>query len=248
MIDLVRGWVVDWLNRHDPSACDHLLSSDYHLRIGSAELSGREAYIEGTWGQLRNYPGLVVTVHEVVVARNLAAIRFTEHGAARHRDGATAAWTGIAIHRAEGGAIVQSWAEEDYASRSQQLLSGAPNSIDSPAIAPWDTTESPPDDEAEECVRSWLESGPEASPGLTIDNIVDSTTAGGRLPPAVIDVLFSSGSSVAFHARSLHDDGVSQGVAGLVTVDASGQVLGHLVTDSAGVASARKRKATVSRV
>lgn len=246
MIELVRGWAVNWLNSHDASACDHLLAPDYRLRIGSAELIGRESYIQGTLGQLRNYPGLLVTVHDVIVAGDLAAVRFTEHGAAHHRDGARAAWQGIVVHRAEGGALVQSWAEEDYASRSRQLSRGIPNTIDPPAIAPWDVTDGLFNAEAEECVREWLECGIEASPELRIDENVDAEAPGGRLPPADIDVLFSSGASVAFHARALHDDGFGQGVGGLVTVDA-GLVSGYVVTDRAGVAAARKREAKAPR-
>lgn len=240
MIPLVRRWAIDWLASHDPSACDTVFAPDYRLRIGSVSLEGRDAYREGTLGQLANYPGLLITVHEVIASGDLAAVHFTEHGAAAHRGGALAAWTGIVLHRGRDGVLVESWAEEDYAARQRQLVSGEPDDILPPAIAPWDSEELPADPDAEAAVREWLAAGPAPSDSILFDD-GDLQKAAAPLPPLEFDVLFSAGPRVAFHGRAEHPDGVVQGVSGLVRVDDGRVVSGRLVTDRAGAASARRR-------
>lgn len=249
MIPLVRSWAVDWLASHDADACELVFEPGYRLSIGSAELEGLEAYREGTLGQLRDYPGLVITVHEVIASGELAAVRFTEHGSAVRRGGSLAAWRGIALHRrGDGGLIERSWAEEDYASRRRQLTGGVPDPIEPPATAPWDTAEQAADRDAEEVVRRWLDAGVAPGEGVVVDvsDAEPGTEAAAsvdpnRMPPLELDVLFSSGRRVAFHGRAVAKDGVATGVAGLVAVDAHGIVSGRLVTDRAGAASARKR-------
>jgi hypothetical protein len=234
---LVRRWAVDWLASHDPSTCDTLLTDDYLLTIGSARLAGRDAYVTGTMGQLRNYPGLVLTLHEVVSSGDHAAARFTEHGAAGHRDGAGAAWRGIALFERRGDAIAQCWAQEDYAARSRQLTSGVPDPVEAPALAPWDGPDLPPDPAAEAVVRSWL-----AAPVATAQIVRDDGGVDLDLTDIRTDVLFSAGPTVAFNG-SCNVGGFALGVAGLLHVGADGELSGHIVTDRAGLAAHRKAQA-----
>lgn len=242
MIDLVREWAVGWLNGRNEEACERALAPDYRLRIGSVELDGRDNYISATLGQLTNYPGLVLTVHDLIRSGELCAVAFTEHGAAAHRDGAVAAWRGIVIHQLQGQQIQRSWAEEDYASRSAQLTAGQPLPILPPAAAPWDVPSVPADPQAEHCVRNWLEAGMPVQPDVVIDSGQEAYDR--RSMPAIeqvdIDVLFSAGLAVGFHATVQYAGGARQGMAGLLRVLEQGLLTGQVVTDRAGLQRQQK--------
>lgn len=235
MIDVVRRWAVDWLASHDPATCETLMADDYTLEIGAVTLQGREAYVTGTMGQLAIFPGLVLTVHDVIANEQNAAIRFTEHGAGTHKGGRTAAWGGIALFESSGGVLTRTWAEEDYLSRSRQLASGEPDVVEPPAVAPWDTPVLPPDPTAEATVRAWIDAEMPGDQVVVDDEWLnpDPARRAGRLD---LDVLFSAGSRVAFHGRRTTDDGFRLGVSGLVDVD-GGVVTGRLVTDRNGARS-----------
>lgn len=242
MIGLVRGWAVDWLSSHDPRAAEEVLDPEYRLTIGSVVLEGRDAYLAGTLGQLGNYPGLVLTVHEVIVGEDLAAVWFTEHGTATHREGALAAWQGVVIHRRDGDRLVESWAEEDYASRSRQLSGGVPQDIGAAAIAPWDAVPAGSDLEAERAVREWLESGAPSSGTIRFDDGTGTLHESGSPRAIEVHVLFSSGPHVAFHGSIELEAGLEQGIGGLIAVREDGTLSGQVVTDRAGVQAARKRR------
>jgi hypothetical protein len=241
ILPLIRRWAVDWLQSHESSVCAEIMVEDYQLHIGSVVLRNREEYVAGTMGQLANYPGLGLTIHEVIASGAFAAVRLTEHGAAVNRDGARAAWTVISLFESDGTRLIRTWAEEDYFARSRQLSAGLPDPIEPPAHAPWDCVEGAPDAGAEHAVRAWL-NGP-ISPNDSIHiNADDSTSVG----PVDVGVLFSSGPVVAFHGYS-SDDGHPLGVGGVVRVNGGRVVSGHLVTDRAGVASAKKRSSSPQR-
>lgn len=240
---LVRRWAVGWLNGRDEQACDTALAPAYRLRIGSVQLEGRDEYREATLGQLRNYPGLVLTVHDILVSEDQALVFFTEHGAAQHRSGAVAAWRGIVIHQQRGGQIVESWAEEDYASRSMQLASGIANPILPPAPAPWDSVPETASTAAEDRVRNWIQAGFPAASDISV-NDDDAPTFSEALPTPIavdIDTLFSAGRAVGVHATAHYSGGIDLGIAGLVRVSEDGQLSGHIVTDSAGLQRQRVR-------
>lgn len=233
MIPVVRRWAVDWLASHDPSVCVELLSDDYTLVIGALTLEGRDPYVEGTMGQLKIFPGLCLTVHEILSNGRFAAIRFTEHGAAAHRAGRLAAWRGIALFEQSEGQLVRSWAQEDYLARQRQLADGVADAVEAPHVAPWDVAEQAHDSGAADTVRAWLEEGLRQREGVAIDD--------GRLENLdtdltidQVDVIVSAGPSVAFHARQPPGPGgFARGVAGFVHVE-NGHISGHVVTDRHG--------------
>jgi predicted ester cyclase len=242
ILPLVRRWAVDWLGSHDPIACDDLLVPDYVLRIGTHEFTDRESYVAATVGQLALFPGLVLTVHEVITDGNRAALRFTEHGASTRHAGRAAAWTGIVMFESDGTRLVRTWAEEDYHARRRQLASGESDAVGAPAVAPWDSVAYPPCEPAERVVVSWVEAGMPGKDGVVRDDehLVPSYEPVFKGESGKVDMLLSVGTRVAFHAtvRGRAVNGSDRfgevGVAGLVTVTEGAIVCGNVVTDRLG--------------
>ncbi|CAN5202866.1 hypothetical protein BH09ACT10_BH09ACT10_08450 [soil metagenome] len=239
-LSLVRRWAIDWLASHDPQACDDLLAKDYAAMVGPLVLDGRDAYVEAVMGQLRNYPGLGLTIHQAMSNGTHAAVHFTEHGAALHKNGAEASWTGIALFETANSQIVACWAEEDYASRSRQLASGTPDVVGAPATAPWDGVETAANPAAEALVREWL-AAPSPANGIVRDGGTPDPVDLPYLGSVDVDALFSSGNTVAFHGRA-DVEGIPMGVSGLLMVQTSGELTGHVVTDRLGVMFARRKR------
>jgi len=245
---LVRRWAVDWLSSHDPAACELILEPDYMLHIGGLTLRGREEYVQATMGQLSLFPGLMVTVHDVISSGERAAIRFTEHGSSTRHDGRPAAWTGIALHEWSGNRLTATYAEEDYLSRKRQLDVGSCDPIQAPAPAPWDAPAVGADPEAEAVVRAWLRQGRLTNVGETSDDRPGEPARPLLETHAVeTDALFSAGNRVAFHAvqRGHYLGGLdgtdaavgtpaSLALAGMVTVQDGKIVTGRLVRDRLG--------------
>jgi hypothetical protein len=247
MIPLIRRWAVDWLASHDPDTCTEIMRDDYLLSIGAIELQGREAYVEGTMGQLAIFPGLVLTVHEVIATETHGAVRFTEHGAGTHKDGRHAAWGGIAIFETDGSHLVRTWAEEDYLSRSRQLGGGSPDVIEPPAIAPWDTPVLSSDHGSERTVSDWIAAGLPTAHGVVFNDGWLHPEDDSSIDQLAVDVLFSAGSRVAFHGRHVTEDGFSMGVSGLVAVDPYGKISGRVVSDRLGArAHTRSRQRAIA--
>ena len=248
MLALVRRWAVDWLASHDPDVCTEIMREDYVLSIGAIDLRGREAYVDGTMGQLGLFPGLCLTVHNVIANEEFGAARFTEHGAATHKDGRPAAWGGIALFHTDGTQLIRTWAEEDYISRSRQLTDGVPDPVEPPMIAPWDQPVSAPDLAAEQVVRAWIDAGLPASDCILFNDQWLHTGDDSSINGLDIEVLFSAASGVAFHGRHHTEDGFSMGVAGLVSVGSDGNISGRVVTDRLGARTdlKRRQKATAS--
>ena len=205
-VHLARRWVVDYFNRHDASAAREFATPDYTLHIGEYTFAGRDdQWLPAVRKQMDTFPGLGMTVHQVVAGTNRVAVLFTQHGASggsaeRIR---VACWSGVAIYRSNGLQLTGCVAQEDYLTRQRQLKSGVADAIDAPAAAPWDTVALPADAQAESVVRAWLTtSWPSAVSGVRCD---DEHITGVPLVFAVdsgeITELFSSGSNVAFHVR-----------------------------------------------
>ena len=201
---LLRRWVVDYFNAHDPDAAREFIHADYTLHIGDVVFEGRDQqWLPAVDEQMRRFPGLGMTVHEVVATEHRAALWFSQHGAQDGTGGPVAVWSGVAIYRCEPGQMLGCVAQEDYLTRSRQLKSGLADPVEPPAPAPWDTPQLEPDRAAEDVVRHWLARGwPTREAGVRCD---DEHLTGDRLVFEVesVDVLelFSSGQTVAFHAR-----------------------------------------------
>ena len=225
VVHLARRWVVDYFNSHDASAAHEFATPDYTLHIGEYTFAGRDAqWLPAVQKQMDTFPGLGMTVHQVLAGSNRVAVLFTQHGAsggsggrmsrraapaahspeARSAEGTrVACWSGVAIYRSNGQQLTGCVAQEDYQTRQRQLKSGVADLIDPPAPAPWDTAVLPPDAQAEAVVRQWLTtSWPTSVAGVRCD---DEHITGVQLAFAVesgeITELFSSGSEVAFHVR-----------------------------------------------
>ncbi|GLZ55322.1 nuclear transport factor 2 family protein [Actinomycetospora sp. NBRC 106378] len=249
---LMRRFVVDWLDRADAEVPPQIMAPDYAIDIAGVQMPGRDAYLEATSAQLARFPGLTVTVHDALYTTDgHAALRFTEHGASER--GGAAAWRGIGVFRAEHGVLVHNATEEDYLGRRRQLLSGTPDPVDPPMVAPWTEPPADPDPEAEKAVRTWLDAGAPARSGITYD---DGAAPGDLLgsPSIAVDALVVAGRRVAVHgvARGSYVGGlpdapepdgadVTLGLAALLDVAPDGTLTGHVVRDRLGVYRALTR-------
>lgn len=204
VVELARQWVVDYFNRHDDSAAPAFATENYTLHIGEYIFAGRDMqWLPAVRKQMEIYPGLGMTVHQVLAGKDRVAVLFTQHGASGGIGGRVTCWSGVAIYRSNGQQLTGCVAQEDYMTRQRQLKSGVPDTIEAPTPAPWDTASLPADPQAEAVVRQWLTaSWPGNIAGVRCD---DEHITGASLAFEVISSeiteLFSSGSEVAFHVR-----------------------------------------------
>lgn len=251
LVGLMRAFVVDWLDRADVSTLQRIMDPGYTAVVGGVTLSGRdEEYAPATLGQLRRFPGLLVTVHDLFTSGEQVALRFTEHGASVAQGGAPAAWAGIGIFGWDGARLTTNVTEEDYLSRRRQISTGRPDPVATPATAPWMAQPEAPQGAAEEAVRRWLADGDLVLGGQVL---LDDSWTGQPVPTLVhadgveIDTLFSAGERVAFHATQsgryagglgLPDEPIGAAIGlrlcGMVTVDGSA-ISGHVVRDRVGL-------------
>lgn len=243
---LARRFCVDWLDRADASVPPEIMTPGYRVHIGLAELDGVDAYTTGTLGQLTQFAGLLLTVHQLVSDGDQLALHFTEHGASTRHAGRAAAWGGVALFRIEDGRLAENWTQEDYYARRRQLAQGQADPVPAPAVSPWTTPVRAPAPAAEKIARRWL--AEPSSAAVVVDD-------GGRLviEPASfrVDRLFSAGDVVAFagawrgrytgglDGADAPVDDVELGACGLLTVDdatlAAGTVAAGTVTSGAVV-------------
>ena len=215
-VQLLRRWVVDYFNSHDAAAAREFIVPEYTLRIGDTVLAGRDdQWLPAVQQQMDLFPGLGMTVHQVLAGSDRVAAWFSEHGAS---GGRVACWSGVAIYRGDGERLTGCVAQEDYTTRQRQLKSGVADPVDPPTAAPWDTRQMPPDAQAEAVVQRWLaQSWPIATPGVRCD---DEHITGVSLQFDVrgceFTELFSSGPDVAFHAQQ-----TGRSLGGLAGIDAS---------------------------
>lgn len=202
---LLRGFAIDFLTAHDTAVVERIMSPRYRLHIGGVVFDGRdEEYLPATAAQLEQFPGLCVTVHDVVVGDDAIAMCFTEHGASQDDDGKLAAWSGITFFRTDGERLLTGWAEEEYIARKRQLFLGECDPVEPPQIAPWDSQPQPANPLAEEAARRWiaqerpLKDVPENDRLSPLDpdptGLVD-------IRNSRVNELFSAGDRVALHAQ-----------------------------------------------
>lgn len=249
LVALMRRFALDWLGRADPGACAEIMAPDYSILIGGHTLAGRdEAYIPGTLAQLGRFPGLLLSVQELVTDGERVALRFTEHGPSVADGGQPAAWTGIGLFFSDGARLTRNVTEEDYHSRRRQLAQRCSDPVECPAPAPWAALPEASNPVAEAAVREWLAKG-----DLTSVVLDDGWT--GQPTPPLLDVtgvrigeLFSAGDAVAFHVvqsgrylGGLPDTDGAEGrqaelsAVGMVRVGAGGAITGRVVRDRVGL-------------
>jgi len=251
VVQLARRWVVDYFNRHDASAAREFVAPDYALRIGEYTFAGRDAqWLPAVQKQMDLFPGLGMTVHQVLAGTDQVAVWFSQHGVAA--GGRVACWSGVAIYQSNGQQLTGCVAQEDYMTRQRQLKSGVGDPLDAPTPAPWDTVPLPPDLQAEAVVRQWLsQSWPLADAAVRCDDeYLTGLALDFQVQASDITVLFSSGADVAFHARQ---NGLYRGglaglpasslpavlhVNGIVRVQDGRVCGGRVIRDRAGVRAA----------
>lgn len=256
-VALMKRYVVDYTNRHDQAQTESIMEPDYLLRMGEHVVEGRDGpYWSATAKQMTQFPGLGLTVHEIATSGARLVMRFSEHGASRYHEGRLCVWSGIGLYAWNGVKLTRNFVEQDYFARKIQLVSGEPDAVEAPSIAPWDTRAEDPDPGAEAAVLAWLQSGAVAcTPGVALDDqracetapkLVDQTSL-------VVNDLFSCGRSVAFHVTQhggLAPGGGIEGpagtpvalhMAGLVKVEggrvASGRVIRNRLDLARGLAN-----------
>lgn len=241
---LARRWVSDYFNRHDAAAARLFCAADYTLEIGDVVLAGRdEAWLPAVDQQMRDYPGLSMTVHDTLTGPGWAAVWFSEHG---QRGVSRAVWSGVAIYRESGGVITGCIAQEDYMTRRRQLKDGKPDRVDRPCVAPWDNAALPPQAEAEGIVATWLSGNWPKEGAVPCD---DEHLTGSAIEFDVertdFRVMMSAGNRVAFSARQhgfyragLPDVATSSAfvdVNGLLTVEDGRVASGRIIRDRMGL-------------
>lgn len=261
-VALMRRYVNDYTNRHDVSVCAEIMEPDYTLRMGPHTLAGRDdSYIPAAQRQFTQFPGLCLTVHEIVTNGTQLAMRFSEHGRSVRHGGRAAVWTGIGLYYWNGQRLVRNFVEQDYLARRRQLESGSPARVDPPALAPWDVGAEPTDPDAKSVVRDWISAGGAVaangrSDGVRFDDGDDAALL--THVSSHVDELFSAGTSVGFHVtvagtyagglgtvagNAVIGTPATLHLAGLVVV-ANGRVEhGWVVRDRLGLARALARPA-----
>ncbi len=247
-VALMRRYCHDYTNRQDFAACDTIMVPEYTLHMGTHHLSGRDSqYKPATTRQFQQFPGLCLTVNEVVTNGERLCLRFSEHGASVRHNGARASWSGIGLYKWNGERLTENFVEQDYYSRRGQLAKGVALPVEASAIAPWDTTPSAPNREAEQVVRELLLRGDlMATDGVVFDDEWTGATRQRVIEPrgALIDDLFSAGDQVAFHAGlngRVTRDFVPGGadvvlhMSGLLTVQDGHVVSGRVIRDRLGL-------------
>ena len=148
------------------------MDTDYHLTIGAHVLDGRDkAYLPATTAQLKQFPGLIVTVHDVVLGPDAMAMRFTEHGVSAKHKGRAAAWGGVTLFRIKNDRLRYSWADEDNLARKRQLATGHCDPVKAPHPAPWDVVVELPNDAATDIALAWIKDPGAIANTATIDEI-----------------------------------------------------------------------------
>lgn len=242
---LLRGFAVDFLTCHDAGVVPRIMTPDYRLHIGGVVFDGRDTgYLPATAAQLTQFPGLCVTVHDLILGENACAMRFTEHGASVRDGGRVASWRGITMFRTDGERLQHGWAEEDYLARKRQLATGDFDAVEAPHPAPWDRRPEAPDAAAEAAATDWIRNSHPVG-----DHPQDARPDAPE-PPAsalievhetVIDVLFSAGARVAFHAthQGLYAGGFDDIDSARIGDAATLRVSGMLTTQNGGITEAR---------
>jgi predicted ester cyclase/ketosteroid isomerase-like protein len=253
-VALMHRYCHDYTNRQDFTVCDSIMVPEYILHMGTHVVAGRDtAYKPATNKQFQQFPGLCLTINELVTNADRLCLRFSEHGSSVRHAGALAAWSGIGLYKWDGERLTENFVEQDYYSRRAQLARGTPLPVEASAIAPWDVQPAAPNPAAERIVRELLEGGDlTQTDGVVFDDEWTGTPRQRVIEPsgAVIDDLFSAGDQVAFHAAlngpvaedfSTGDVAVARGrdavlhMSGLVTLRDGRIIAGRVIRDRLGL-------------
>jgi hypothetical protein len=203
-VAVLRHYVIDYLICQNPTVCAQIMEPDYVLHMGGTDLGPRDSvYVPAVVRQLEHFPGLGMTVHEIIFTEDRLAMRFSQHGASVRHGGRPAAWGGIGLYQWNGSRLTSNYAIEDYWSRRRQLADGGVcETVESPAVAPWDTEIGTADPAAEADIINWVQAGAETSTDDDVwfdDLAVGPTRSLLDVHSTVVDDVFSASGRVAFH-------------------------------------------------
>ncbi|MCZ4551415.1 nuclear transport factor 2 family protein [Gordonia rubripertincta] len=200
---LMRRYTHAYTNCHDFDECRRLMVEDYTLRMGDNILKGREdEYIPATAKQFLQFPGLGISVHDVVLGTNRVAMHFSEFGRSA-LTGCQSVWGGISMYRWNGEKLTECRVEQDYYARREQSRSGIPDLIEAPAFDPWTVEPRDPDPGTEQLVRDWIHAGGLFDSAIgSFDNEATSLPRRPLMSERTVTVLdlFTAGPRAAFHA------------------------------------------------
>ncbi len=202
-VGVLRRYVIDYLICQNAAVCAEIMEPDYVLHMGGTDLGPRDdVYVPAVVRQLEQFPGLGMTVHEIVFTEDRLAMRFSQHGASVRHNGRQAAWGGIGLYRWNGKRLTSNFAVEDYWSRRRQLADGVAEAVEAPAVAPWDAEPGVPDLAAEADIMEWVGGGAQTRDGDRVwfdDEPVAPTRSLLDVHTTIVDEVFSASGRVAFH-------------------------------------------------
>ncbi len=254
---LMKRWVVNYFNQHNDSAAREFISPEYKLEIGDVVFAGRDdQWLPAVQQQFKLFPSLSMTVHQAIAGPGWSAAWFSEHGAS---DGKAACWSGVAIYHNDGIKLTHCVAQEDYLTRHRQMKSGVCDSLEPPAVAPWDMPQQAPNEQAMTVVKKWL-SGSWPPTDNTVrcdDEHITQTPLHFEVTTTVVDELHSSGHDVVFHARQIgtyidgfvgmekHQQNAVLHCNGIMRVHDGHIVSGRVIRDRVGLKASLKKAAVL---
>lgn len=203
LVSLMRRYAFAYTCCHDFAECRRLMVDDYVLCMGEYELRGRDGpYVTATAKQYRQFPGLGLTVHDLVVGEDRIAMHFTEHGRSALSN-RPAVWTGVSLYRWNGEKLTECRVEQDYFARRDQLRADTSGRMLPPAVDPWTEQQLAPDANTDQLVREWLRRGGLAdAPMGSLNDEYCAPPCRPRLEESQVSILdmFTAGPRAAFHA------------------------------------------------
>ena len=202
-VALMRRYCIDYTCVHDLAVTEKIMDADYVVHISGVDLVRDTTYRPAVAGVFKRFPGLSLTVHEMITNGERLAMRFSEHGASPAEGGHTAVWGGISAYRWNGSQLTECFVEQDFTAQAMQLSSGVTAPLEAPHPDPWvGTAPLPRDDTTESVARDWLLQGDlRDAPEVVVDGSWHGELEDDPLEDVevVIDDLFSAGDRAAFH-------------------------------------------------
>jgi hypothetical protein len=155
----LRRYVYGFVNSHDFDVARTVIAEDYVLHAGTVTLAGREdVYLPAVADQMRQFPQLSYTVHDLITDGESVGVVFTEHGRSLTHPDRAAAWLNVGIYRGRDTQLVECWVEQDLFSRRRQLEAGVTDPILPVAVDPWSGHDGVATRRADELVDAWVRS------------------------------------------------------------------------------------------
>ena len=265
-VALMRKYAVHYINRHDQSLSDEIMRDDYVVCMCGDVMRRDPDYKPSVTEIFQRYPGMGITVHEIVTNGDRLSMRFTEHGCSLPDDGNAAAWECIGLYHWDGSRLRKTYIEQNLLGRRLQLKSGDVAPLEPPHVDPWTSTTAVPSQPGLEAIAlAWLEAGDlRDADDVVVDDSWYTELAPSplRVDDVTINDHFSAGNRVPFHITQtgtysgslpgLDDDLVGTPMtlhcSGIATVENGAVTKVRVMTDRAGARAGVRRAGSSSRV